>query len=72
MNNLIDTLRSFRILNMAIFDWVFTLIVIYYLDKYKIFNISLQTYLILLIPIIIIVHKLFGVNSTLVKFFDNF
>lgn len=65
-------LRSFRINDMAIFDWVMTIIAIYYLDKYKVIKgMTLKMYYILLIPTIIIVHKLFGVNSTLVKYFDS-
>jgi hypothetical protein len=69
---MITYLRSFRILNMAIFDWLMTIIAIYYLDKYKVIKwMSLRDYYILLIPTIIIFHKLFGVNSTLVKFFDS-
>jgi len=57
---------------MAIFDWVITLISIIYLNNYKVIKfMNLQRYFILLIPIIIITHKLFGIESTLVKYFNK-
>lgn len=72
MTNVITYLRSYRVLDMAIFDWVATLALVYYLAKNKIgqeyFNPDL--YYILLIPLIIFVHKLFGVKGKLVEIYD--
>ncbi len=57
----------YRIANMAIFDWVSSIVAILIIGK--VFNVDYKSLFILLIPITIIIHILFGVRSTLVNLF---
>ena len=68
-DSLITTLRSFKIFNMAILDLSVTLIVSYLLGQ----KLSGQgiLYTILSIPVSILIHKLFGVETELTRQFDE-
>ena len=68
-DSLITTLRSFKIFNMAILDLSVTLVVSYILGQ----KLSGQgiLYTILSIPVSILIHKLFGVETELTKQFDE-
>lgn len=68
-DSLITTLRSFKIFNIAILDLSVTIIVSYILGQ----KLSGQgiLYTILSIPVSILIHKLFGVETELTKQFDE-
>jgi len=65
----LEQLRSFRIYNMAIFDWVGTLLVTFYLIKY--FKLDALKTLFIIIPLIVLFHKIFKVNSVITTLFDE-
>jgi hypothetical protein len=65
----LEQLRSFRIYNMAIFDWVGTLLVTFYLIKY--FKLDTLKTLLIIIPLIVLFHKIFKVNSVITTLFDE-
>lgn len=69
MGDLISTLRSFKIFNMAVLDLTVTLVVSYLLGQ----KLSGQgiLYTILSIPVSIFIHKLFGVETELTRQFDE-
>lgn len=69
MTDVISTLRSFKIFNMAILDLSVTLVVSYLLGQ----KLSGQgiLYTILSIPVSILIHKLFGVETELTRQFDE-
>ena len=68
-DSLITTLRSFKIFNIAILDLSVTIIVSYILGQ----KLSGQgiLYTILSIPVSILIHKLFGVETELTRQFDE-
>lgn len=66
--NIID-LRKYKIFKMAVFDWVLTIVATFIIVYY--FKLSIRKWL-LAIPILtIIFHKLFNVETQMVKYFDN-
>ena len=69
MTDVISTLRSFKIFNMAILDLSVTLVVSYLLGQ----KLSGQgiLYTILSIPVSILIHKLFGIETELTRQFDE-
>ena len=68
-DSLITTLRSFKIFNMAILDLSVTLVMSYLLGQ----KLSGQgiLYTILSIPVSILIHKLFGIETELTRQFDE-
>ncbi len=62
-------LHKYRIFNIAIIDLVFTIIVAYFISTQ--FKISFSKTFIILMIIAIIIHKLFGVETTINKFIFN-
>lgn len=65
----IEYLRSFRFLEMAIFDWVVTIISVVLIVFY--FNLNLLKWIIAIPVLAILFHKLFNVNTQMVKYYDN-
>ena len=65
MASLIDTLRSVRIGPFAIFDFVASLIGMYFIAHY--FKINKVGLLLLTVPIGVLVHVLFGTKTALNK-----
>lgn len=66
---MLDKLRSYRIYSMAIFDWVITIIISLIIIKK--FKLNVFKTFILIIPLIVIFHKIFQVNSVISSLFDN-
>lgn len=64
-NNIIKYLRSFRLLEYAIFDFIATFFGTFFFAKY--FNFNINKSFLLVIPISIIIHKLFGIDTLLTK-----
>lgn len=64
--NMIDYLRSFRLLNIAMFDVVMSILVFYFLIIYLYPNAKHPwLYSLISIPVGIVVHMLFSINTTL-------
>lgn len=65
----IEYLRSFKFLKMAVFDWSITILTVLIIVFY--FNLNLLKWLIAIPILTILFHKLFNVNTQLVKYYDN-
>jgi hypothetical protein len=67
--SIINNLRSYRLLGMAIFDWVVTLvsaiIVIY------VFNLNWTIVLLAIIPLTILSHAIFQTETTLMRYYNE-
>ena len=66
---IIDNLRSYRLLGMAIFDWVVTLvsaIIIIY-----VFNLNWKVVLLAIIPLSILSHAIFQTETTMMKYYNE-
>lgn len=65
---IIEQIRSFRILDIALFDVIGSYVVVYYLCKYKQYSLN-KTNLILSTVLLqsIIIHLLVGKETTLIK-----
>jgi len=74
MSDLLTELRSYKIYDMAMFDFSLSIVIFYYISK-KFFNLSTNKSLVIAIssiPLSIFIHKLFDVETGLTKKFDNF
>lgn len=71
MSDLLTELRSYKIYDLAMFDFSLSIVIFYYIAKYFKFN-QPMLWAFGSIPISIAVHKLFNVQTGLTKKFDNF
>jgi hypothetical protein len=61
----IEYLRSFKIFSIAIFDLVSSYIVMYILGTF--FNLNVKKLMLAVIPLSLIIHKVIGLDTQLIK-----
>lgn len=66
---IIDNLRSYRLLGMAIFDWVVTLVSAIILIY--VFNLNWKVVLLAIIPLSILSHAIFQTETTMMKYYNE-
>ncbi len=73
-DNLLTKLRSYKIYDLAMFDFSLSILIFYYISK-KFFNLTTNKSLVIAfgsIPLSIFIHKLFDIETGLTKKYDNF